>query len=461
MEELAIERRAAFRAIQESSSHSPLLFEVEPSAPSLREELDALVDRSSLFCGLYYATFGTPYLTELFGMTPIEYEFFRFVVRFDFLEKSGSKHEVHRTLAHAMDDRLKQLGESWDAKQEYLEQSRIIEIIRERVRIFLREGASEFSRVNSLARFVDVFRRIDGPSPDKKSRVVWRFGPREVPDPIDEKAPPQYLDPWFELYVRMRHQLSRAWGKVDLDWYRRRKQPEKITFVAEGLNAPGILYRLLGVFFTFGFNIEALKVELHKERRKPETATVYVTVTQYYAAPENLHDVVQKVLERLVRQLRGVPAWTISRRKGRRFDSKLDVRRNDPKWVVLKIDLANVPGMFMAIARMIATLGGDVRRASYNSTSAKPSLSLTISLPTLDDDAKSSDRGSPPADGKWATELSALLRETGDVGVTQNALEQGIASVIGVRDIEPDRVRAGSRGPKKPRRGSGPRTVGR
>ena len=77
MEELAIERRAAFRAAYESNL-VPLLFETEPAQTDLKGQLDNLVDKADLFVGVYYRSFGRAY-SELYGMTPIEYELLRFL----------------------------------------------------------------------------------------------------------------------------------------------------------------------------------------------------------------------------------------------------------------------------------------------------------------------------------------------------------------------------------------------
>lgn len=91
MEELTMERRAAFEAIYDCGL-VPLMFETEPEDDP-RVQINTLVDRADFFLGIYDATLGVP-SHDLCGLEPIVYELYRFLERWKIARGKATRRVV-------------------------------------------------------------------------------------------------------------------------------------------------------------------------------------------------------------------------------------------------------------------------------------------------------------------------------------------------------------------------------
>ncbi len=258
MDELAFERRSAFEATY-LRGLTPLLFETEPADGDEKRMIDNLVDRASIFVGIYYQTIGQA-SEELHGMEPIAYELYRFLFRFsDERIKIETNHEnrCNGRVRSRLDKLLGPDG-SGDGLSSHILQLRdriesgdqqLHDILRNRVRLFVKTHNYDTSMSVNLARMLRIFPRIE------------EFCSRreELAETINTDKQPQYqyVAARVDLFDKIHQQVTAAERNGFKAWRDPSASEEpKHYWRIEGSDQPGVLFHVLRSFLDEGFNID-------------------------------------------------------------------------------------------------------------------------------------------------------------------------------------------------------------
>jgi glycine cleavage system regulatory protein len=422
MEEVAIERRAAFNAAYESGL-VPLLFETEPGRVGLKVKLDQLVDRADLFVGIYYRTFGVRYEEELFGMTPIEYEFLRFLevwkarYLYDRLLHEGctwrfggaESKVADRTLEGLRDPKIRRehLHQIWRVANieedhwphfkdapDYMREPDLgvyRYILRTRVCAFTRGDGEDSSISSDLSTFL----------PSRMHFCHCRFRARSVPRrghvteelpavgrgvPVPPMPAERFTEPHVDLYHGLKERLGRAVSARVLE-VTPPGQGSCVTLKIESDDREGLLEEILEVLFTASLNISLLVLDSVNNKAR-SVLTVHRS-DERLTAEAALRD----LQVNLDVQVRGYLREANPRPEGGR-EPEFSINVLDPATLLdeakaelgegpafeadphqgvegdtfsLQVSGADVPGIFLSLARVIADSKANILKGEFTS----------------------------------------------------------------------------------------------
>ncbi len=442
MEELAIERKAAFNATYESNI-TPLLFEIEPPDKGLKAPLDSLVDRADLFVGIYYKSTGIAH-DELFHMTPIEYELWRFLEVWRIRSKHGKtksnlsddirryawdevRSQADRTLALlggaeeskrdfqvarswilnliwqcstldcASEERVSDLIVSWKKRRPKLKHLEPVWkqveglhslpnlllyrlVVRTRVGLFVRADTDKFWRQAELDLLL--------PQIGHFSRIDFMSREEEASEDSCESAV-RFSDPSVELYQAMKSRLNGT-ATLSIDHNSASAvRPEnlgsksKFSMHLTFYDRPGVLEDLTGIFFEHSLSILLLELIL-SDGTTEVIATLasgqeFQSGTELDRTKENILVAVQEYLQRnnLEPNSENVHAVVLFPEPVCSHDDALDRLSNESGFefdkrqfaASFRVQGANVPGIFLSIARVIAGSDANIERVKFSSFS--------------------------------------------------------------------------------------------
>ncbi len=400
IDELAIERRAAFEAVY-SAGLVPILYETEP-LEDVKNKIDALVDRADLFLGLYSHTIGES-STSLAELYPIEYELLRFLAAFDLGFRTSTSNSLHlahnrRRLDRQMDDKgyHKRLtekvrkacadkdGELWD-------------VVRIRVRLYLKVAKGDWPVSSALRDFLEGL-----------PRTPFATEVRNSPDIIpSELRVTSYVPPhgalFREILRDLEHGLHAPAGELRIG---EEVNAPKVLLEVCGGDDPGVIHAALKESFEEWVNVCSIRIF-----EEPGGRFRTRFVGRPFTGANSQLDSPEAMAERLERSLRArLPA-------GHSVKAELQVAepqggenavQPSPAFTYLLLEGANVPGLFMHVSALITSHGGSVRYVGFDSLGARardPALgeerhpsSLIGVVPVLQ-------RGSGPAGAESASAL--------------------------------------------------------
>ncbi|HXU46397.1 MAG TPA: DUF4062 domain-containing protein [Thermoanaerobaculia bacterium] len=353
MDELAMERRSAHSAIIEARL-TPILFEMEPQKNE-RAKIDALVDRADFFIGIYYNTLGYPseFLNDL---CPIEYELFRFLARFDLCDEPESwqltepaQREITASLAdpsYVSDIRSRIRSEI--AQRE----GALFDVISHRVLLFLRvlEPDNQISR--KLAEFLEGLPRHEFCNQE--------IEPQEgVAEFVPEK---RYVPAHLSLFEAVYEILQKRKTSGDLT-----PLQSGAGFYMEcrisGEDRPGLLYRLLEACLDQACNIKSLLMSKESYSMPAQGAADIRIFLEPFVTQWSERQTVRNLQSALRLRLRNYSVAADLVMEWR------DLAEESPKVpdlrIFYEISTADVPGIIMAVTRLVSHIGGSIEFAYF------------------------------------------------------------------------------------------------
>lgn len=343
MDELAMERHSAFSAIYEARL-TPILFEMEPRTRE-REKIDALVDRADLFLGIYYQSMGRQN-RQLCNLYPVEYELYRFLARFDICPAPESwaleavdREWISKRMSDAsyVEDLTKRLRSELRT-----ESGRLYELMRSRVRLYLRVNRSDNLMTRSLVRFLDGMPKRE-------------FGAAEemLPRVIAFLKEPRYVSPSMELFSKVADSISRAFARRSIECLKH--VCKSILFLrVSGRDQPGLIFVILDVLFSNALNIKAL--DTRRVNSPEEKVEIFVAAEPFFQ-PVSASTLRNLVRFRLQDVARAAVYDVACSEVGRDYDrSPFAVREEDipTSAFYFRILTFDVPGIIMSCARLVA-----------------------------------------------------------------------------------------------------------
>jgi hypothetical protein len=359
MEELAMERQSAFDAIYEAGL-TPILFEMEPRSAE-RKKIDALVDRADLFLGVFYQTIGTPN-ENLCGLCPVEYELYRFLTRFDVCphpESCQLTEDDRDEISRRMDDRdyLRDL-QARLRRECKKEEGEVFDVVKARVRLFLRVLRQDNSLSRKLAELLD-------------GMPVERFGNAAEPPPevirfLQER---RYIPSHMDLFHRIFSEVSSALATGRIQ----RIDPDIKTQLCcrvKGPDQPGLLFTVLDACFSKALNIKSLSID--KPAAGAPCVELSVLAEHFY---QTLAEVSPEQLDRALRYrlTRMGHVYEVSCAETPAGES-LEVHADQiPEGLYYyEILTFDVPGIIMLVARLVAHFGGNIEFIHFGDHPMRP-----------------------------------------------------------------------------------------
>ena len=383
MDELAMERQSAFNAIYEAGL-TPILFEMEPRSAE-RKKIDALVDRADLYLGLYYQSMGkaNPHLCDL---TPIQYELYRFLARFDICPHPESweiREDDREQISRKMDDTSYVTSLRNRLRSECRKEGGpLFKIVKSRVRLYLRIHEPDNTISRQLLEFLDGL-------------IVQKFGntTEEPPAVIQFLQEYRYIPAHLDLFNMVFARITRGLKEEQI----RRVDPDIKSLLlckVAGYDQPGLIFTILDVCFSRALNIKALSI--HKAASQVE---VSVLAEPFY---QNLVNTSPDQVERFLtyRFSDMGQAYKIScceTESGRNFPVQAGQIPKTPYYY--EVITFDVPGIIMLVARLVAHFGGNIEFIHFEDNNAKTwetskYSTLTLAVSPLAVDARiEQDRG--------------------------------------------------------------------
>jgi hypothetical protein len=359
MEELAMERRSAFSAIAEAGL-TPLVFETEPTRQE-KAKIDLLVDRADYFVGLYYLTFGRP-SEELYGLSPIEYEFVRFYARFDVVN-SPESFELSATDRARIDSALASKRYRDSLLSEIKKSPQSFEAPGSRTLLLQRVSSTEDLTISS--RLSSFLAELNVESIKNEPRTP----PLDTPS-IEPLFPPLHVTLYQRLY---------DWALNDRKPLEPEKEKEEAWMIygeVQQKDRAGLMYLTLKGFFDFGLNIDASWAIVHDKQ-----FTMYMVARNfhYYHSFESLKEEIfdevfygllggeysirksREEIERVV-QLKQVSQIDLEGRLRESNLWELCDRLPEAQGVIYYYNISayDVPGALMEIARLVFHFAGSI-----------------------------------------------------------------------------------------------------
>ncbi len=401
--ELVDERRAAFSAIM-AEDFIPLQYEIEPSRP-IKEMLDSLVDRADIFVGIYAGSVGER--SHVLGsLTPIEYEFWRFVTKLRLFPARDSNRigdTIEREITNNMQDSnwIETLREllcrSYRTKEERAQdvhgdaqKKSLTDLIYERMRFLVRcgrVGHGEESRpLPPTAMVLPPFLRG---IPDQCLISYDEYISHEVAPKEKTKI---FLPASIELYRKLRNILNycatfpseAACGNAESTGQVRNTGIANNKIIRAQLameDKPGRLRDLLLVCYSHGLNLVALKID--KPTNTPSSiagelrlsggstppaslATVRIVVEPFFTLvsqnnAEDLREVLKVRLERIAAGNYAEVNLEDKDKLGATGSATIDEYRGP----FIQIESEDVPGVLLSIASVAAVHGFNIDQISY------------------------------------------------------------------------------------------------
>lgn len=277
LDELCASRCAAFRAINDEG-WIPALYENEddymPEAHrrvgavdkrfndyNSKQIIDNLVDSAHFFLGIYSSSVGAQ-SPSLGGLTPIEYEFLRFLLRRVAPEecerrlgaygRNADDCSLRRTLqyttaivgsaGHVPEKRGDQeLGKLLGS---VAIQDAMRGVFRTQMKLFLKDGGGDRPLMYSLA---------------DASRILRMAKYAAKPHAREVSVIPIYKTAFVDLYGQTRDAME-CWRETKVAKSVRRTIGDRHWFVFQSISAPGFLAKLLKAFYGFHYNVDAVRM---------------------------------------------------------------------------------------------------------------------------------------------------------------------------------------------------------
>ncbi|MEM6454143.1 MAG: DUF4062 domain-containing protein [Acidobacteriota bacterium] len=266
MDELAFERQAVFDALYRAGLQ-PLMFEVEPTGRSEKTMIDHLVDRSNFFLGIYYQSLGSP-SRELYGLEPIVYELYRFLLRHVDQAIAENIRLNNGTVTKGTHEKLNALltppnGSSRPARgvealNEKLRNndSELQSVMADKVKFFQKDHLYDWPMSASLAKVLQYL-------PKENFRSRDEDFPHSLYTPSDFKGdvPKRYVTSRLDLFdktSRWAENVMTGLDSIDIIPPSDDQTLMRSLWRIDANNYPGAIYQILRIVFNEGFNIEWL-----------------------------------------------------------------------------------------------------------------------------------------------------------------------------------------------------------
>lgn len=349
------ERDAAYHAVFDSG-YTPLMFEREPNDVNSKRMMEVMLDASDVFVGIYEGDIGIA-SPNLYGHTPMEYEFWRFLTT-KWLRKgnqaldSRSVHSIERWLEQG----FKRLRADY-IKQCLEEEGELFAIVESRVR---------FYRPHKLAM-------------DRADAEFLRFLPkscwREYGATTANSRPP-FWRAYHDIYAIVSQRIRDAegdkrWAKADVGLYDGRGREQEVHIVGSVNDTPGVLEALLRGCFQAGLDLRSIRL---MPRVRPRVEFDLVG-TPFHARMSTNGDAAPTYLQLITIELNY--ALKDFSTRGDSYEAKIstpevrlatmhdemDIRASHPtrsRPIMIRVPFANAPGaLWEVVSRVSATrIGG-------------------------------------------------------------------------------------------------------
>lgn len=380
MDELAFERRSTFDALY-LARLTPLLFETEPRGPDEKVMIDQLVDRSTLFVGIYYQSIGWR-SRDLFDLEPITYELYRFLLRYSdpvIGAETGFRNHINSRIRERLDALLEPSpGQPFsEAVLQLRERVRngdamLSDLLRDRVRLFIKTHGYDTQMSVRLAQLLRPFPLIEFAS--RGDEIAIRSSIKIHDD--EESPPKRYVTARLDLLERMLAMVTKAArdGGLKETSTDDEDQPRyKWRIVAK--DEAGVLWMVLRTLFNEGMNIDFICSGKPKvpEADKGDRVVIDVVVRRFLgkdgadgppADDESLPAKVERVKARLKERLDDEQAG--------RTEVYFEVLGSWPDWghvpnarkdrssLYYSVGTADVPGQALRLVEKVFYHGGTV-----------------------------------------------------------------------------------------------------
>jgi hypothetical protein len=428
IDELAVERRAVFEAINQVGL-VPILYEIEPRQDTVTR-INTLIDRADFFVGLYSHTIGEKN-RDLLEYYPIEYELIRFLAAFD----RNVKGQLFRT--RRMEDFNRALEDKAYTdkllprlrKELMAGEGNLFNLFRQRVCLFEKDADGDWPVSVRLTKFLEGLERIPFKTEQRRlSEGAASLIPEELR--LEMFVPPHAT--LFELVVRELGRRLYVPGNASPSSAIRLKSAApvgpRVVVDVEGPDTAGRLHAVLDTCFQHWINVSAISIFDHGAQRKGQSSSVMTRVrgVLFSDQPDSnaSDDADRSGLQQSIE--RALPTG-----------HKVDVRMNEfpptdlsDDWrpvgprtgsTFLRIDAANVPGLMVQVSALIL------------------SYECSISYVDFDLEREHASSGNPRvSNGKAYLGFSSIQSRRTAGELPRHSLEQLIyqlRAVIGVRAV--------------------------